>query len=83
MAYVKETACKKCGKKFFWKIERPGDGFWDRWRNDDGNILASWFLSNSLCWDHAFEAMPERFRAIIHTIAYHEENGGGTGLTAG
>ncbi|GJQ21767.1 MAG: hypothetical protein HBSIN02_21220 [Bacteroidia bacterium] len=83
MAYVKESACKKCGKKFFWKIERPGDGFWDRWRNDDGNILASWFLSNSLCWDHAFEVMPEHFRTIIRTIAYHEENGEGTDHNAG
>lgn len=77
MPYVRESTCKKCGRKFFWKIERPGDGYWDRWRNDDGNILASWFLANRFCWDHAFEAMPEEFRPIIRTIAYHEENGGG------
>lgn len=75
MAFVKEASCSKCGKKFFWKIERPGDGYWDRWRSDDGNILGSWFLSNSLCWDHAFELMPKEFRSVLRTVAYHEENG--------
>ncbi|HEX9615560.1 MAG TPA: hypothetical protein VGA55_08625 [Bacteroidota bacterium] len=74
MAFVKEASCRKCGKKFFWKIERPGDGFWDRWRSDDGNILGSWFLASSLCWDHAFEVMPEEFKSVIRTVAYHEEN---------
>ncbi|MBI2619078.1 MAG: hypothetical protein HYW57_03260 [Ignavibacteriales bacterium] len=73
MAFVKETRCKKCGRKFFWCIERPGDGFWDRWKSDDGNTLASWFLSNNLCWDHAFEAMPGQFRRLIRTIEYEEE----------
>ena len=73
MAYMKNSTCKKCGKKFTWKIERPGDGFWDRWKSDDGNILATWFLSNNLCWDHAFETMPEHFRPIIQTVLYHEE----------
>ncbi len=73
MAYIKESTCKKCGKKFVWKIERPGDGYWDRWKSDDGNILATWFLANNLCWDHAFEAMPQQFRPIIRTVLYHEE----------
>lgn len=73
MAYIKESTCKKCGIKFTWKIERPGDGFWDRWKSDDGNILATWFLSNNLCWDHAFESMPEQFRPMIQTVLYHEE----------
>lgn len=76
MSYIRNTTCRKCGRKFFWKIERPGDGFWDRWRNDDGNTLASWFLANRLCWDHAFEVMPEPFRAIIRTVVYEEENSG-------
>lgn len=73
MAFVKETRCRKCGRQFFWRIERPGDGFWDRWKSDDGNTLASWFLSNNLCWDHSFEAMPEKFRSIIRTIEYTED----------
>jgi hypothetical protein len=72
MAFVKESVCAKCGRKFLWQIERPGDGFWDRWKSDDGNTLATWFLSNSLCWDHAFETMPERFREIIKTVHYEE-----------
>lgn len=73
MAYIKESTCKKCGKKFTWKIERPGDGYWDRWKSDDGNILATWFLANNLCWDHAFESMPQQFRPIIRTVLYTEE----------
>ena len=72
MAFVKESVCTRCGRHFVWKINRPGDGFWDRWKSDDGNILATWFLSNTLCWDHAFEAMPERFRSVIQTSFYEE-----------
>ena len=74
MSLVKSNTCSKCGKQFLWKIERPSDGYWDRWRSDDGNILASWFLTNSLCWEHAFEAMPARFKPIIRTEIY-QENG--------
>jgi len=74
MSLVKSGACSKCGRNIFWKIERPSDGYWDRWRSDDGKTLASWFLSNNLCWDHAFESMPDRFRAIIRTELY-QENG--------
>lgn len=73
MGFVKEARCKKCGKQFVWKIERPGDGFWDRWRSDDGNTAASWFLSNTLCWEHAMEAMPEQFRSILRTETYSED----------
>ncbi|MSP64931.1 MAG: hypothetical protein EXR24_04580 [Ignavibacteria bacterium] len=73
MALIKNTKCKKCGKSYKWKIERPGDGFWDRWRNDDGNIIANWFVTNSLCWDHAFEVMPKEFVDKIKTVEYVEE----------
>ena len=72
MSLVKSTTCSKCGRTFVWKIERPSDGYWDRWRNDDGNTLASWFLSNNLCWDHAFEKMPLRFRKSLRTEVYQE-----------
>ncbi|HXG37442.1 MAG TPA: hypothetical protein VNL36_01585 [Bacteroidota bacterium] len=72
MSLIKSAFCTQCRRKFFWKIERPGDGYWDRWKSDDGNTLASWFLSNNLCWDHAFEKMPERFRQIIRTELYEE-----------
>jgi hypothetical protein len=72
MSLVKSAVCTNCKRKFFWKIERPSDGYWDRWKSDDGNTLASWFLGNNLCWDHAFEKMPERFRKIIHTELYEE-----------
>ena len=72
MSFVRESHCRKCGKQFVWKIERPGDGFWDRWRSDNGNILANWFVSNSLCWDHAMEEMPAQFRSVIRTVSYEE-----------
>jgi hypothetical protein len=72
MGLVKEHTCSVCQRPFVWKIARPSDGYWDRWRNDDGNILASWFLTNNLCWDHAFEKMPKEFRAIIRTEYYRE-----------
>jgi hypothetical protein len=75
MSLVKSAVCKRCQRKFLWKIERPGDGYWDRWKSDDGNTLASWFLSNNLCWEHAFEAMPERFRKILRTELYEEYDG--------
>lgn len=72
MPFVKEGVCRVCGKKFVWTIERPGDGYWDRWKSDDGNTAGSWFLSNSLCWDHSFEKMPAPFRELIRTITYDE-----------
>lgn len=72
MAFLKEAVCTVCKKKFVWEIERPGDGYWDRWQSDDGNTLANWFVTNSLCWDHAFEKMPEKFRRIIRTVYYEE-----------
>ena len=72
MAFVKQAVCAKCGKKFVWTINRPGDGFWDRWKSDNGDTLATWFLSNTLCWDHAFEVMPEQFREMIQTTHYEE-----------
>lgn len=72
MAIVKEAACSVCQKPFIWKIGRPGDGYWDRWKNDDGNNAASWFLRNNLCWDHAFERMPEQFRGVFQTELYKE-----------
>jgi len=72
MGFVKEGICKKCGKSFTWKIDRPGDGFWDRWKSDNGSTLATWFLSNSFCWDHAMEVMPDRFRPILQTTLYEE-----------
>ena len=72
MSLVKSTTCSQCGRQFLWKIERPSDGYWDRWRNDDGNTLASWFLSNSLCWDHAYQKMPLKFRSYLRTEVYQE-----------
>ena len=72
MSFVRESRCRKCGKQFVWTIERPGDGFWDRWKSDNGKILASWFVSNSLCWEHAMEEMPEEFRSRIRTVSYEE-----------
>ena len=74
MSLIKDAACSSCGKKFSWKVERPSDGYWDRFRNDDGDILANWFRTNSLCWDHAFEKMPERFKSIIRTEFYEESS---------
>ena len=73
MSLIKDRTCSVCGKKYFWKIERPGDGYWDRWRNDDGETLANWFITNNFCWDHAFEKMPDRFRNIIKTVKYEEK----------
>ena len=72
MSYVKERSCAVCGKSFVWKIARPGDGFWDRWRNDDGDTLASWFITNTLCQTHALEKMPDKFRRILLTEYYEE-----------
>lgn len=72
MPLIKDSVCSKCGKKFFWKIERPSDGYWDRYRNDNGDTLANWFRTNSLCWDHAFESMPDRFKRLIRTEKYEE-----------
>lgn len=72
MSLLKDRSCSVCGKKFVWKIERPGDGYWDRWRNDDGETLANWFITNNLCWNHAFEKMPDQFRKIIRTEFYRE-----------
>lgn len=72
MSFVKNTTCTVCGRPFVWKIERPGDGYWDRWRSDDGKTAASWFLSNNLCWDHAYQQMPEQFRRSIRTSEYSE-----------
>jgi len=72
MSYLKEATCRKCGRKFVWKIDRPGDGFWDRWKSDSGNTLGNWFLTNTLCWDHAMEAMPETFRHLLQTSEYEE-----------
>ncbi len=76
MSMMKNAKCTKCGKKFLWTIQRPGDGHWDRWTNDDGDTLANWFIGNSLCWDDAFAAMPERFVKIIKTLEYSEEGVG-------
>jgi hypothetical protein len=72
MALIKDRSCSKCGKTFFWKIERPSDGNWDRWKNDDGDTLANWFITHNLCQEHAFEIMPERFKKIIRTEVYEE-----------
>jgi hypothetical protein len=76
MALIKDRHCSKCGKKFFWKIERPSDGNWDRWKNDDGDTLSNWFITHNLCWEHAFAEMPEKFRRIIRTEIYEEESVG-------
>ncbi|HTX19435.1 MAG TPA: hypothetical protein VMG34_12340 [Bacteroidota bacterium] len=75
MSMSKKGSCTKCGKKFSWRIQRPGDGHWDRWTNDDGDTLANWFIGNRLCWEHAFAAMPPRFSAILKTLSYEEEVG--------
>ena len=75
MSMIKNSKCIQCGKKFTWRIQRPSDGHWDRWSNDDGDTLANWFISNTLCWDHAFAVMPERFAKILKTIEYVEEEG--------
>ena len=73
MSMIKNSKCSQCGKKFLWRIQRPSDGHWDRWSNDDGDTLANWFIANTLCWDHAFAVMPERFVKILKTIEYVEE----------
>ena len=72
MSLLKDRKCAVCGKPFVWKIARPGDGYWDRWRNDDGDTLASWFITNNLCQMHAQEKMPEKFRHILRTEFYQE-----------
>jgi hypothetical protein len=72
MSFLKQSTCTVCKKKFVWKIQRPGDGYWDRWRSDDGDTFGSWFLGNNLCWDHAFETMPKKFRTIVRTELYEE-----------
>jgi len=73
MAMIKNTSCTKCGRKFYWQIERPGDSFWNRWISDDGDTLSAWFLTHNLCWEHAFTEMPEKFAKIIKTLRYEEE----------
>ena len=73
MALIKDRTCSKCGKKFFWKIERPSDGNWDRWKSDDGNTLSNWFITHNLCREHAFAEMPEQFKKIIRTEIYEEQ----------
>ena len=73
MAMLKNSQCRECGKKYSWVIARPGDGHWDRWTNDDGETLANWFITNNLCWEHAFAKMPERFAKMIKTLSYEEE----------
>ncbi len=73
MSMTKNAICKACGKKFTWRIQRPGDGHWDRWTNDDGDTLANWFIDNTLCWDHAYAVMPPRFAEVLKTISYEEE----------
>lgn len=73
MALVKDSKCSVCGREYKWRIERPGDSHWDRWTNDDGNTLTNWFMTNNLCWDHAFEKMPERFKRLVKTARYEEE----------
>ena len=72
MSYFKDARCTKCGKEYRWRIQRPGDAYWDRWKSDDGETLSRWFLAHNLCWEHAFEEMPERFASIIRTIEYEE-----------
>jgi len=79
MSMTKSAVCAACGKKFTWRIQRPGDGHWDRWTNDDGNTLANWFIDNRLCWDHAFAVMPVRYAGIIKTLSYEEVEPAGTG----
>ena len=73
MSLIKDRRCTKCGKRFFWKIERPTDGNWDRWKNDSGDTLANWFITHNLCMEHALEEMPEQFRKLIRTERYEEE----------
>lgn len=73
MSMMKKSTCRQCGKKFSWIIQRPGDGHWDRWSNDDGETLANWFIENSLCWDHAYAVLPQKFAGIIKTLSYEEE----------
>ena len=72
MSLVKNRKCSECGREFLWVIDRPGDGYWDRWRNDNGETLASWFTSNTKCYDHALESVPDGFRRLIKTRQYEE-----------
>lgn len=72
MSLIKERTCSECGKTFTWSIDRPGDGFWDRWRNDSGDTLASWFVSNTRCFDHAMKVIPQKFKTIMRTVTYEE-----------
>ena len=72
MPFVKKRTCSECGKSFLWVIERPGDGYWDRWRNDNGETAASWFTANTRCFDHAMASAPEQFRDLLRTTLYEE-----------
>ncbi len=73
MPLIKDRTCTMCGKKFLWVIDRPGDGYWDRWRNDNGDTLGSWFTTNTLCYEHAMDAMPDGFSELLRTRRYEEQ----------
>jgi len=72
MPLVKNRSCSTCGREFLWVIDRPGDGYWDRWRNDTGDTLGSWFTTNTKCYDHAMESMPETFKSLMRVRQYEE-----------
>lgn len=72
MPLTKESKCTKCGKRFSWVINRPGDSYWNRWISDDNDTLSAWWQTHSLCWDHAFEELPEKFVPRLKTLKYEE-----------
>ena len=76
MALLKQTQCTKCGKEFSWLIERPGDSYWNRWISDDNKTLSAWWQIHNLCWDHAFEELPQDFVPKLRTIRYEESPDG-------
>ncbi len=76
MALVKRSTCSKCGKGFSWQIERPGDSYWNRWVSDKSTTLSAWWQTHNLCWDHAFEQLPDEFVPRLKTIRYEESEQG-------
>ena len=74
MSFIKNRTCSVCGREFVWVIDRPGDGYWDRFRNDTGDTVASWFTANTKCYDHALADLPDQFSHLIRTQHYEESD---------
>ncbi len=74
MALLKHSKCAKCGKEFTWQIQRPGDSYWNRWISDDNKTLSAWWRTHSLCWDHAYEVLPDELAPRLTTLRYEEKD---------